>query len=161
MTLVSEACLTAASGFLLMACITDLRNYTIPNWISFAIVAFYVPVAVTLPLDIALLHFTAFAVVFIGGFLLFTIGMLGGGDAKLLAAVSLWVGWGIPLFQLVAVVAVFGGILAVLLLGLRTSGVVAVINGYGFQPAVLDPKKGVPYAVAIAGAFFVSVGAFG
>ena len=161
MILVSEICLAAASGLLLTACITDLRNYTIPNWISLAIVAFYIPVAIGLPLDVALLHLAAFAVVFLSGFGLFAIGVFGGGDAKLLAAVSLWIGWGMPLLNLILLVGLCGGVLAILLLSLRNSIIPTIVSRYGFHPTFFEPKKGVPYAVAITGAFFVlSFGAF-
>ena len=58
------------------------------------------------------------AVMLIAGFALFAAGIFGGGDAKLLAASALWFGWpGIARY--IFVVALLGGLLALVILGLR------------------------------------------
>ena len=89
------------------------------------------------------------AAVFLAGALLFSRGLMGGGDVKLLAAATLWAGpGGTP--ALLVVTAVLGGVLSLVLLSsaaLRTA----------FAPAAVIPvsRVPVPYGVAIAAAALI------
>ena len=86
-----------------------------------------------------------FVAVLTGGTLLFARGMFGGGDVKLLAAVSLWCNFSTA-FLLLTSVFLSGGILALVILAARTfapAGAVANV-------AVLKPRAGIPYGIAIA-----------
>lgn len=86
---------------------------------------------------------------------MFALGWIGGGDAKLLAAASLWLGWpAMTTFLLATTLA--GGALALLLLGMRAQLVRAhtpVLAGW--MDRLTTPGAPAPYGVAIAcGALF-------
>ena len=79
------------------------------------------------------------------GFAAFAAGALGGGDAKLLAALSLWMGWpAVVPFTLIT--AVLGGAIALGIVVWRALGAV------GVTAAQRHPVTTVPYGVAVAGA---------
>ena len=96
------------------------------------------------------------------GAVLFGVGIIGGGDVKLLAAVSLWVGWA-RLMEYVLAVSLLGGILGLVLLVGRKW--VVVVEPYWLRlgvktPRVLQPGEGVPYGLAIGGGLFATIGIF-
>lgn len=76
------------------------------------------------------------------GTVLFSAGIFGGGDVKLLAAVSLWADFERVLI-LLAAVFLFGGLLAVIVITRRL-----VVGGVG--SALRDRSRTLPYGVAIA-----------
>lgn len=88
-----EVCLGVFLCLLMLAAITDLRERRIPNWLTAAVVALY-PLGVVLGPDRpAWLAAVAIAVaVFALGALLYAKALIGGGDVKLITAVSLWAG---------------------------------------------------------------------
>ncbi len=147
--------LGAVGALLLVACWTDISSLRIPNWISAGIVGLFSLFAIGLPLADILYHVLASLVVLVGGLGLFAWGKLGGGDVKLLAATSLWVGWGPTLFDWLLVIAVLGAAISLIVIALRSRLVAGVIHGKGYHLAVLDRSAGAPYAVAIAGGFFL------
>src|SRR5215470_3908345 len=122
------ALLTVFPGVVLFAAAMDLFTMTIPNRLSLALVAAFVLLAPLLglgPWAIAS-HFGAGLLVLAGGVLLFIPGWIGGGDAKLAAAVALWLGFDhVLIFLLCATLA--GGSLASAILALRRMPVPAVI----------------------------------
>lgn len=137
-------------ALLLLAGATDLVDRRIPNRLCAALVAGFLLGALVfrLPPTEALLHAATAVLVLAAGFLLFMAGWLGGGDAKLAAAASLWLGPdGISTF--LTLMAVFGAALAVATLILRTR-----LGGWIQRPRWLvrsrDPAEGLPYGVAIA-----------
>jgi prepilin peptidase CpaA len=75
--------------------------------------------------------------VLVAGTLPFSMGMIGGGDVKLIAASGFVFGL-VELLPMVIYTALLGGVVAIVILGLR-------------RFAGLDPSVRVPYAVAIAG----------
>ena len=135
--------LTSLSLLLIFAAISDIRGYVIPNWISVAILLLFVAhLPVYWPPVIALMTDTATAAfIFVIGLFLFARGLFGGGDVKLLSALTLWVGLiGLP--RLLVVMTLTGGILALALLLVRRMS--------------RDPQRKldrrIPYGVAIAAA---------
>ena len=92
--LVFAASLAGAAG-------CDLATRRIPDTCSLAILLGFAGAAAagaTEPGHLAW-HVAAGLAVFAGGTLLFLGGLLGGGDVKLMAAASLWIGWsGTPRF---------------------------------------------------------------
>ena len=148
------------AALVLFAALRDLTSYTIPNWISLALLAAFVPAAVAawyaqVPLQtIGLCVAVGFAALLVG-MAMFAFGWIGGGDAKLLAASALWLGLeGLAPFLFWTTIA--GGLLSAMLLVARRHG--AEFVGAG-APAwvlrLLDLKAAVPYGVAIAfGALF-------
>ncbi len=132
------------------AAATDLLTMTIPNRLSIGlVVAFFAlaPMAGLSWQDI-LSHMGAGSAMLLAGILLFSLGWLGGGDAKLLAAASLWLGLD-QLVMFLAYVAAFGGVLAVAVLAYRSTPASALpLPGWA---ARLHAKgEGMPYGVAIA-----------
>ena len=89
------------------------------------------------------------AVGFLPMFLAWQAGGIGGGDAKLMAACALWVGWD-QLYVFVLAVLIVGGVLSLLVVLLR--------RGLGLWPdwlvrnaeGLFTPNKAVPYGIAIA-----------
>lgn len=137
-----------------LAGVFDLLTMTIPNRISLALVAAFCVAAPFsgLPVETLLVHVGVGLAVLAAGIFLFAMGWLGGGDAKLLAAASLWIGWdGLVVF--LAEVAVLGGVLAVAILGYRMLPVDALPLTLPEWATRLHKKgTGIPYGVAIAGA---------
>jgi prepilin peptidase CpaA len=134
------------------AALRDATSYTIPNWLSLALIAGFplAAVAVGLPLSIIGLNLGAGAVALVLGMAMFALGWIGGGDAKLFAAAALWLGLE-PSLTYLAVTGIAGGALAVGLLGLR-SGYVRpfVLSGPAWFARLAEPGENVPYGVAIA-----------
>lgn len=97
-------------------------------------------------------NFAALALVLSIGTILFSKGILGGGDVKLLASVLLWAD-GFTAFKLISAIFICGGILALLIITLRLVAPASALQ----RVIVLRPKSGIPYGIAIAaGAMVVS-----
>ena len=134
------------------AALRDVTSYTIPNWISLALVAAFpvTALALGLPLNVIGLNLGVGATALAAGMGMFALGWIGGGDAKLLAAAALWIGWPAALSYL-AVTGLAGGALAVGLLGLRSAVVRPFVPaGPAWFARLAQPGENVPYGVAIA-----------
>jgi prepilin peptidase CpaA len=134
------------------AALRDATSYTIPNWLSLALVAAFPLVALALGLPLATigLNLGVGAVALILGMGMFALGWIGGGDAKLFAASALWIGWPAAITYL-AVTGMAGGALAVGLLGLRSAYVRPFVpSGPAWFARLAEPGENVPYGVAIA-----------
>ncbi len=140
--------LAAFAGLLVYAACSDMARLIIPNWVSIALVAIY-PIAALIAgaplMDIGLHILFGLGVLAIG-FVLFQFNVLGGGDAKLLAAASVWTGLA-AIVPFVVWTAVAGGVLALALLTARQ------LMPAGTYPALVDhllkKQNGIPYGVAI------------
>lgn len=143
-------------ALMIFAGATDLFTLTIPNRISLALVAGFVcliPFAGIGWEGIAMHVATGMAmlVICIG---LFAMGWIGGGDAKLFAAASLWMGYE-NLYEYTLMTAVFGGILTLAMLGLRMFPLPAGLAAQGWIARLHDNGRGVPYGLALAAAGLV------
>ncbi|HHY49955.1 MAG TPA: peptidase [Alphaproteobacteria bacterium] len=85
------------------------------------------------------------------GFAFFALGWIGGGDAKLAAATTLWIGLGEMLPYLVYS-ALLGGVLTLAVLAMRSRPLPPVIARVRWIERLHDAKAGVPYGVALAAA---------
>jgi prepilin peptidase CpaA len=83
------------------------------------------------------------------GFALFAFGLIGGGDAKLFAGITLWLGIG-SLLEFAMLTSLCGGCLALALISLRKLPMPASFAGHGWLMRLHDPKSGIPYGVALA-----------
>ena len=104
--------------------LNDLTTMTIPNWISLGLMIGFVPTAFALglPLSTIAVHFgVALGALFIGAGM-FALRWLGGGDAKLIAAVCLWLGLSGSATFLLGTAGVGGGGFLGLGLGRGTPG---------------------------------------
>jgi len=78
----------------IIAGLSDLKTMTIPNWVSIAMIAAFVILApFVLPFDSVLWRLGAAAIVLLLGFVLNALRVMGGGDAKYLAAITPYIAW--------------------------------------------------------------------
>lgn len=145
------------------ACVKDATSLTIPNWVNLGIVILFIPAAIVGLVTLETVDFTTIGwhiavafMSFVVCFILFCVNAFGGGDAKLIPAIALWMGpTGIMYF--LAGTAISGGVVALAVLIVRST--VPEPFAPGFVRAREEGGKGVPYGVAIsAGAV---VGGFG
>ncbi len=145
---------------MLAAAVTDAWKFIIPNIVSLVLIpAFIAAFAVSgLGFDVLLNHVVTGIGMLVLGMLLWHLGYAGGGDAKLLSAAALWLGWPVYGHALIFV-SLFGGLMAigflVTRLLLRWFPRVSInIPFLAKIAATKDPK--LPYGVAIAaGSLFV------
>ncbi len=139
------------------AALKDVTTFTIPNRLSGALALSFCLAAILVgaPLSVVGLNLAVGLAGLVIGAAMFALGWIGGGDAKLLAAASLWLGWpALTTFLLATTLA--GGALALLLLALRADLVrthTPVLGGW--MERLATPGAPAPYGVAIAcGALF-------
>ena len=87
-------------------------------------------------------------------FAIFACGWIGGGDAKLMAATALWLGFD-HLLPFLLWTAILGGGLALLVLTYRHVLPPVWLLGQSWALRLHDPKQGIPYGIAIAAAGLV------
>jgi prepilin peptidase CpaA len=147
--------LVALPALLLAAALCDLASYTIPNWLSLATAGLFLAFAVLTPLAPGAVgwHLAAGLAGLSVGFGLFALGWIGGGDAKLFAAMALWLGFS-DLLPYAALASLFGGALTLALLLLRKLPLPAGLSGQGWLVRLHDARSGIPYGVALAAGGF-------
>lgn len=130
---------------------SDLLTMRISNRLVLLLVAVFcvVALAVELPLQQFALHVLCAMLVLVVGFTFFALGWMGGGDAKLAAATTLWLGFGLALPYLVYT-ALLGGALTLLILALRRLPLMPLIARFRWIERLHDRKSGIPYGVAMA-----------
>src|SRR4051794_39980110 len=106
---------------------SDLLTMTISNRVSLLLVGCFVPLAILTGMGAGEIgmHLLAALAVLSVGFAFFAFGWIGGGDAKLAAATALWLGFD-HLLDYLIYAALFGGVLTIALLQLRTLPLPAV-----------------------------------
>lgn len=136
-----------------VAASSDLLTMRISNKLVLLLVAgfFIVAIAVNLPLQQFAMHVLCALVVLAVSFGLFALRWIGGGDAKLAAATTLWLGFGLTLPYLVYA-AVLGGALTLIILVLRNIPLTPLIARFRWLERLHDKKQGVPYGIALAAA---------
>jgi prepilin peptidase CpaA len=144
--------IAAFPALVIVAALKDLTSFTIPNWISIALAASFLPAALVGGLGVADVgvHLGIGFGALIAGMIMFAMRWIGGGDAKLFAAAALWLGFGpLPVFLMVTALA--GGALALALVNLRSNWVRSVVPaGPAWIERLREPKGDAPYGVAIA-----------
>ncbi|HBF31508.1 prepilin peptidase [Rhizobium sp.] len=136
---------------LVTAALTDLFEMKIPNAIPVLLLLGFAALAIVLGLpwrDVGL-HLLAGLVVFWACFVFFAVNVMGGGDAKLMTAAAVWFGFNASLLEFLAQVAVFGGVLTVLILIIRSQSSHLLALGLRMPRSLLVEKK-IPYGIAIA-----------
>lgn len=136
----------------------DLASFTIPNFLNLALLLLFVIFAtaaavsgVGLSWSQVGFHLLAGVIGLAAGMALFAAGVIGGGDAKLYAVVSLWLGLNI-LFEYTLIASVLGGVLTLALLFLRRMPIPSSLLRHAWLVRLTDRKAGVPYGVALAAA---------
>jgi len=136
---------------LALAAFSDLLTMTIPNRVSAVLLAAFLLVVPFADFDVGQtgLHLAAAGLVFAGCFSLFATNVMGGGDAKLLTASAVWFGLNASLIAFLFYVAVFGGLLTLAVLLLRSQENAILAAGIPVPRLLLTAKK-IPYGIAIA-----------
>jgi len=156
----------AAIGILVIIAYGDVRTRRIPNLLAAAIAMLGLVRMIIGDDPIGAIHtIEASAAVFAVAFLLFSCGVLGGGDAKLLAAMVLMIDYD-DLFGFLLLMSVCGGVLALAILArdklslqpwhhprpATTPSATEALGSIGGPP-----RSTVPYGVAIAAAGVVTL----
>ncbi len=133
---------------LLYAAWHDVSTMWIPNWVSIGLAAAFVPAALTAGFSVEMIgmHLAFGGAVMLVCAALFYLGVFGGGDAKVIAAASLWIGLN-AVAPFVFWMALAGGLLGLVLIGLRKMKLQPTKE---WTKRLLSPEEGAPYAVAIA-----------
>ncbi|MGN6422808.1 MAG: A24 family peptidase [Asticcacaulis sp.] len=139
---------------LLAGAFTDLTSMTIPNRLTLGLAAAFAPTAVLMQLSGHFgwpqwgehLGLGVFGLVL--GMICFALRFMGGGDAKMIAAASLWLGWhGFIAFLIYTALA--GGVLTLGLIGARKAFVLAAPRLPAWLGRHLEAKGDIPYGIAI------------
>lgn len=138
-------------ALLAYAAFSDLFTMSISNSISIALVAGFFVVAGFLHLPIAAIgwHIGCGLTVLAVTFLLFAMGWIGGGDAKLAAATALWFGFD-HLADYGLVAALIGGALTLIILQLRKLPMPRWAIERGWIARLHESDNGIPYGIALA-----------
>jgi len=162
-TLINGVVIAVLAILLIAAAVDDLREFRIPNHLVIGIAALYPAHVMTAAQPIAWMYALGFAaVVFVIGFVFFAMKAMGGGDVKLMAAVSLWAAPHhlITLF----VITLAGSLVIALVFAVRTAAAearAAQTNSLGTMVANLRHvpifKMQIPYGVGIsAGGLYIA-----
>ncbi len=152
--------LAGFSALMIAAAFIDLHRLIIPNPLIGALCVLWLLDFEwgSEPASAALVTVGCAVAVFVGGAVLFSRGLIGGGDVKLLAAASLWAGAGaVP--PLLVLTALIGGVLALFFLtplGTRINARRRPGVGPGGVSSSAAHQAPVPYGVAIAAAALVT-----
>ncbi len=130
-----------------MAALTDLRERRIPNWLTGGAAALYPVYLLLSPVPVAWASALALSLlVALVGLALFTRELIGGGDVKLIAAVTLWAG--LDHFAAFALVtALTGGMLGLVSLWYHRWGRLIEAHLAGFGLATAGGRAGAPAPV--------------
>ncbi|TDW37340.1 prepilin peptidase CpaA [Rhizobium azibense] len=149
--------MTAAAIFvvfplcLAIAAFSDLFTMTIPNRVPLILVISFLIVAPLSGMSVPVIgmHLSAGLVVLCACFALFALNTMGGGDAKLLSAATLWFGFDQSLIFFIGCVGVIGGFLTLFILMIRSQSNTILAIGLPIPNSLLLAKK-IPYGIAIA-----------
>lgn len=146
-------------GLLALAVVTDLEAMRIPNRICLAIAALY-PVhvfAAAGAIDWQGAIVVAFAV-FACGLIPFCLGLMGGGDVKLMAAAALWAGPAAAL-DFLLVTTFLGGVMAMVMVSPYRFAMALALSRIGRDDiGTVLMGRVIPYAVAIAAGGWLTIG---
>ena len=151
MSLISFIALVIFPLLMAFAAFSDLFTMRISNKLVLALIVGFFALAlfVGLPLADIGMHLACAALVLVFAFAFFAFGWIGGGDAKLIASTTLWLGLGIMLPYLVYA-SLLGGALTLLLLAVRRYPLPERLRSIKWIDRLHDSKTGVPYGIALA-----------
>ncbi len=140
----------------LFAALHDFGHYRIPNMLNLVIFGSFFPVALLLgmPWETFLWHLVGFAAVFGAMFAVYMVvpsSKFGGGDAKMISAVAVWIDWN-NLPDFIIMTAIAGGALAVVMWLWRALQIEYGVwmNGDTTLRKVMSYQIKLPYGAAIA-----------
>lgn len=134
----------------------DIASLTIPNWVNGAIAALgLAALAISgVGLETAGWHLLVALIALVVSFALFAFGVFGGGDAKMIPALALWMGPA-AITPFLFWMAVIGGAIALVGIAARYAPLPAGLPGWVHN--TLSKGEGVPYGVAIAGGAIMTI----
>jgi prepilin peptidase CpaA len=132
---------------------SDLLTMTISNRLSLALAAGFFLLVLATGMSLAAVgwHLAAALLVLAVAFGFFSLGWIGGGDAKLAAATALWFGFDYLLAYLVYA-SLLGGVLTLLLLQFRRLPLPGLLARQPWIRRLHEKEAGVPYGIALAAA---------
>jgi len=132
---------------------SDLLTMTISNRLSLALAGSFFPLTIVIGMSLPAIgmHLAAAALVLAVCFGFFSMGWMGGGDAKLAAATTLWFGFDYLLDYLIYA-ALFGGALTLLLIQFRKLPLPEALARQSWILRLHETGGGVPYGIALAAA---------
>ncbi|MBN9314888.1 MAG: prepilin peptidase [Devosia sp.] len=135
------------------AAFSDLFTMRITNKLVLVVVVAFLAIALLagLPLEQIGMHVLVAVVVLLVAFSFFAFGWIGGGDAKLIAATTLWFGLSNMLPYLLYA-SLLGGSLTLALLAVRRFPLPPQLKTVVWIDRLHDAKTGVPYGLALAAA---------
>lgn len=136
---------------MVFAAVSDMLSMTIANRVSMLLLAVFAVVAPLTGMSWAAygLHFAAGALVLAITFGLFALGGMGGGDAKLLSATAVWMGFNLHLVEYLVATAFIGGLLTLAIVGYRASALAVYTGQNLFLRNLANSKGGIPYGIAL------------
>lgn len=136
---------------MVFAAVSDMLSMTIANRVPLLLLAVFLLVAPLTGMawaDIGL-HLAAGGGMLVITFALFALGGMGGGDAKLIAATAVWMGFGLPLLEYLLTAAILGGMLTLGILSFRGSMLSHITSQNMFLRNFTQDAGGVPYGIAL------------
>lgn len=130
---------------------SDLLTMRISNRVVLLLVAIFCAVAVgiDMPLEEFGMHVACATIVLAVAFVLFALGWIGGGDAKLAAATTFWLGFGVTLPYLLDA-SIIGGLMTLLILMVRRWPLPLFLTRIDWVQRLHHPRTGIPYGIALA-----------
>jgi prepilin peptidase CpaA len=156
MMLIEAVRLLLFPAMMAFAASTDLFTMTISNRVSIVLVAGFFALALLDGMAAVEIgnHVAAGALVLAVGFGFFARGWIGGGDAKLAAAIALWFGWA-HLGDYLLCASLLGGVLTFALIEFRRRTLPPLLAGQVWLARLHEPDGGVPYGIALAAAALI------
>ena len=130
---------------------SDLLTMTISNKVVLALAVGFMALALMTGLSWPVIgsHLASGALVLAIAFGCYAAGWIGGGDAKLAAAIALWFGFDHVLAYLLYA-SLLGGMLTLLVLKFRSETLPAALVRQAWVMRLHNEKSGVPYGIALA-----------
>ncbi|MEI8295381.1 MAG: prepilin peptidase [Alphaproteobacteria bacterium] len=113
----STLLISIAIFLILLSSVTDLLYYRIPNSVVGALFVLFPLFTLSMGQAITFQPYLLFLLVLICGASLFYFNLIGGGDAKLLSVVALWIGWA-KILSFFILMGIIGGLLSLLILAM-------------------------------------------
>ena len=138
------------------AAASDLVSMTISNKVSLMVMAGFMVFAAWMQMDLVTIgwHWAMFGIVLLVSFTLFAFNIIGGGDAKLVAAASLWFGWEHTM-DYILIFSIMGGLMTLILLRLRSVPLPDRVAKVDWIARLYNAESGVPYGVALGAAAII------
>jgi prepilin peptidase CpaA len=140
-------------GMFILAGVYDVLTTRIPDWITLSLLVVFCLFAWAQGLTFTMfaLHWGVAVIVFMLGFLAFSMGWMGGGDGKLAAVGALWFGPQLaPSFIVLSFI--FGGFMVLAVIVLRSITLPGIVERQAWLMQWVRGKEGLPFGLAMAGA---------